>query len=89
MTEDINAIRARNEANREAHRVAALARQEAYRASPEYREARLARINSGLCVIDDDQCVTHGVPGDFGHYLDTRPAEDRGHNPVSGIAYND
>jgi len=47
------------------------------------------RLAKDLCAVIDGQCVTHGVEADFGHYLDTRPKEHNGHNPVSGIAYND
>ena len=46
-------------------------------------------IASNECAIAHDWCLVHDVKADFGHYLATRPAEDRGHNPVSGIAYND
>lgn len=53
-------------------------------------EALAAQVASGQCaIVPGDWCVTHATKADFGHYLDTRPAADNGHNPVSGIAYND
>jgi len=50
---------------------------------------RAERIAAGLCVIEHGRCVTHDVPESFDHYLATRPKEHKGHDPVSGIAYND
>jgi hypothetical protein len=41
------------------------------------------------CAIANDWCLVHECAAGFGHYLDTRPKEDRGHNPQTGIAYND
>ena len=51
-------------------------------------ETLAERKAEGLCAIAEDWCLVHECKADLGHYLDTRPAEDRGHNPVSGIAYN-
>ena len=52
-------------------------------------ETLAARIATGECAIAGDWCFTHQTEAGLGHYLDTRPKEDNGHNPVSGIAYND
>lgn len=52
-------------------------------------ETLAERKAQNLCAIANDRCLVHDTKADFGHYLDTRPAEDRGHNPASGIAYND
>ena len=41
------------------------------------------------CHIVGDRCIPHNAKADLGHYLDTRPKSHNGHNPVSGIAYND
>lgn len=79
----------------EARIAAAKAQQDAYRNSPEWAAIKAERIAAGLCVIEPRRtpgtgwCITHDVMESFGHYLETRPAEDRGHDPVSGIAYND
>jgi len=58
--------------------------------------SRAERIAAGLCVIEQPfgegtvmVCVTHDVQASFDHYLATRPKEHKGHDPVSGIAYND
>lgn len=62
---------------REARWAIAAARQEAYRNSPEAKAIRAQRIADGLCVVEDDRCVTHDAKADLGHYLatagDTRP----------------
>ena len=52
-------------------------------------ETLVARIATGKCAIVGEWCLTHDAVADFGHYLDTRPVEDHGHDPVSGIAYDD
>ena len=53
-------------------------------------ETLAERKAADQCAVNyDDWCLVHDVKADFGHYLDTRPAEDRGHNPQTGIAYND
>jgi hypothetical protein len=54
----------------------------------QWEDAILAR-GRRECFIKDGHCLTHDVNGDFGHYLETRPKEHNGHNPISGIAYND
>ncbi len=41
------------------------------------------------CSVEDGDCLVHEVADGIGHYLETRSEEHRGHNPVSGIAYND
>lgn len=49
------------------------ARQEAYRNSPEQKARRAARIANGLCVLEDGQCVTHGVPDTMRHHFEVHP----------------
>ncbi len=53
-----------------------------------YRTA-VVRVALGLCVIQMGKCVTHGVEESLTHFLETRPPEDNGHDPVTGFAYND
>lgn len=52
-------------------------------------ESLAERTATGECAIADDWCHTHRVEAGLGHYLETRPPEDHGHNPRTGIAYND
>jgi len=53
-------------------------------------ETLAERKAANQCAVNyEDWCLVHECKADFGHYLATRPAEDRGHNPQTGIAYND